>query len=154
MGPKKTRLKTRLKNEAPSQAGFAPPEAVKPDAGAAPPRYTWDPPEPLFSEAMIQAKGMYGRARPNPAFKSFSPPKWRRAYIWAALAAAFAALLATGGVLIALELLVYPARVLPWRPTVAILARVERVFFPLAVATVCLMLYQFIRDKLEEFVPA
>jgi len=94
-------------------------------------------------------------AAPAPIpLKSFSLPKWRRAHIWAALGAAFVALLATGRVLIALELLVYVARVLPWRPTVAILAWVERFFPPLAVATVCLMLYQFIRDKLEEFVPA
>ena len=93
-------------------------------------------------------------AAPAPIpLKSFSLPKWRRAHIWAALGAAFVALLATGRVLIALELLVYVARVLPWRPTVAILAWVER-FFSLAVATVRLMLYQFIRDKLEEFVPA
>jgi hypothetical protein len=69
-------------------------------------------------------------AAPAPIpLKSFSLPKWRRAHIWAALGAAFVALLATGRVLIALELLVYVARVLPWRPTVAILAWVER-FFP------------------------
>ncbi len=70
-------------------------------------------------------------AAPAPIpLKSFSLPKWRRAHIWAALGAAFVALLATGRVLIALELLVYVARVLPWRPTVAILAWVERFFSP------------------------
>ena len=69
-------------------------------------------------------------AAPAPIpLKSFSLPKWRRAHIWAALGVAFVALLATGRVLIALELLVYVARVLPWRPTVAILAWVERFFF-------------------------
>ena len=85
---------------------------------------TVDPPEPLFSEAMIQVKGTYGRARPNPAFGSPALPQWLRAHARPVLIA----LAAFGGVLATLELLVYVARVLPWRPTVAILAWVERFF--------------------------
>ena len=108
-----------------------------------------DPPEPLFSEAMIQVKGTYGRARPNPAFGSPTLPQWLRAHARPVLIA----LAAFCGVLATLELLVYVARVLPWRPTVAILARVEWAYLALVGLALGLMLYQFIWNKLES-VPA
>ena len=137
-------------SEAQSQAGFAPPGAAGPDVGAAPPRYTWDPPEPLFSEGMIQAQGVYGRARPNPAFKSSTPSQWLLAHALPVLAA----LVAAGLPLMALEWLVYVARALPRSQTIAILARVEWAYLAVLGTAIGLMLYQFICDKLDEFVPA
>jgi hypothetical protein len=65
-----------------------------------------------------------------------------------------AALVAAGGVLAALEWLVYAARVLPRSPTVAILAPVEWAFFALGAAAIGLILLQFACDKWEEFVPS
>ena len=117
--------------------------------GAAPPRYIWDPPEPLFSEEMIQAKGVYGRARPNPAFKSSTLSKWLLAHALPVLAAPAAA----GLLLIALEWLVHVARVLPRSPTGAILARVEWAYIVVVGTVIGLILHQFIWNKLES-VPA
>ena len=114
---------------------------------------TVDPPEPLFSEAMIQAKGTYGRARPNPAQVVLAAQMAARPHLGGA----------RGGVRCAAGDRPSPdrARVARLRGARAALAAdrcdpgLGRAFFPpLAVATVCLMLYQFIRDKLEEFVPA
>jgi hypothetical protein len=135
--------KNEAQNEAQSQAGFSPPGATDTVEEAAPPRFVWDPPEPLFSEKMIQAKGVYGRARPNPHFWQPTLPEWRLAHFWRVLAA----LVAAGGVLAALELLVHVARVLPRSPTVAILARVEWAYMAVLGTVIGLMLYQFVCDK-------
>lgn len=70
---------------------------------------------------MIPAKWVYGRARPNSHFWQPTLPEWLLAHARAVLAT----LLVAGGVLAALEWLVYEARALPWAPTVAILAPVE-----------------------------
>ena len=142
--------KKRGSNEAQSQAGFAPPGAADTVEEAAPPRFVWDPPEPLFSEARIRAKGVYGRARPNFHFWQSTLLEWRLAHAREVLAA----LLAAGGVLAALEWLVYGARALPRAPTIAILAPVEWTLFVLGAAAIGLMLLQFACNKWEEFVPS
>ena len=129
----------------PSGLGLAPPGAAGPDAGAAPPRYTWDPPEPLFSEAMIPAKGTYGRACPNPAFKSFSLPKWLLAHALPVLAALLVAAL----LLIMLELLISPAYVLPRSPTGAILVPVEWAYIVAAGTVIGLVLCEIIGKIIE-----
>jgi hypothetical protein len=114
-------------------------------AGAAPLRYIWDPPEPLFSDDMLKAKGTYGRARPNPAFRSFSPTKWLLAHALPVLAA----LLVVALLLIMLELLISPAYVLPRRPTAAILAWVEKVYTVVAGTVIGLLLCEIISNMVK-----
>jgi hypothetical protein len=124
-------------------------------AGAAPLRYIWDPPEPLFSDDMLKAKGTYGRARPNPAFKSrsFSPTQWLLAHALPVLAA----LLVVGLLLVMLELLISPAYVLPKRPTAAILAWVEKVYTVVAgtvsgllLCEIALKMVKYVRALIED----
>ena len=94
---------------------------------------------------MIPAKGTYGRACPNPAFKSFSPTQWLLAHALPVLAALLVAAL----LLIMLELLIYPAHVLPRSPTVAILAWVEKAYTVAAGTILGLLLYEIILNMVK-----